>query len=609
MASSSRNKRSVNIVDENAASVISDWLENWEEDADDEEKEEDFSSYVPNDVLSDNEDAEYIPSDHNTDSEESATSDVASDVDHETAVSDISHYYYGKNRFKWSSNPPTRNVRTPSHNILRLPSIRRNNNSEVLDPVDAFRLIFDDRMMEIILHWTNKKLEDIRNKNTNADKYMIRDTDVIELKGFISILIYTSVFKSNRESILSLYANDGSGRNIFRATIAMRRFLVLLVALRFDNFADREKRKRTDPACAITEMINLFVENSQKNYNPGANMTIDEMLIAFRGRCKFKMYMPSKPAKYGLKMQCLVDSKTFYVYNTYLYTGKDSDGHTLNSEERKASIPTQAVIRLCKPIYGSNRNITTDNWYSSLELLEALKNRGLTTVGTLKKNKREIPLAFLPQKDKVVDSSLFGFTKDCTLVSYVPKKNKAVILYSSMHHDNTIDTTTNKPEVIMEYNRTKGGVDAVDQKCSVYSCSRRTVRWPLAVMFRILDMCGTNAFVIYQSQKESVKLTRLKFLKNVARSLNETNLKTRMYNSRLPRNTRFIISEIIQEDLPNDVDETNEDKLPREQRKYCFLCPKKIKRKTAYICNACGKPICLSCSKKVCRQCAVRTTD
>lgn len=167
MASNSRNIRSINTLDENAPSVISNWLEHLEESAEDEEKEEDIASHVPNDMFSDDEDAEYIPSDHNTDSEESATSDATCELEGDTDISDIPNYYYGKNRFKWSSNQPSRNVRTPSHNILRLPSIRRNNNSELLDPVDAFQLIFDDRMMEIMLHWTNKKLEDIRNKNIN----------------------------------------------------------------------------------------------------------------------------------------------------------------------------------------------------------------------------------------------------------------------------------------------------------------------------------------------------------------------------------------------------------------------------------------------------------
>jgi len=36
--------------------------------------------------------------------------------------------------------------------------------------------------------------------------------------------------------------------------------------------------------------------------------TIDETLVVFRGRCPFKMYIPSKPANYGIKVFSLVDA-------------------------------------------------------------------------------------------------------------------------------------------------------------------------------------------------------------------------------------------------------------------------------------------------------------
>lgn len=51
----------------------------------------------------------------------------------------------------------------------------------------------------------------------------------------------------------------------------------------------------------------------------------------------------------------------------------------------------------------------------------------------MRKNKAEIPKEFLPDKTQQAGSVLFGFQKDMTLVSFVPKKNKAVILLSSMH--------------------------------------------------------------------------------------------------------------------------------------------------------------------------------
>ncbi|KAG5862742.1 hypothetical protein JTB14_036561 [Gonioctena quinquepunctata] len=108
------------------------------------------------------------------------------------------------------------------------------------------------------------------------------------------------------------------------------------------------------------------------------------------------MYFPKKPAKYGFKVMALTDAGNNYFYNGYLYSGEQSDGSILSQQEKKLSVPSQSVIRLTKLIAKSNRNVTADNWFSSVEIAEELKKRGLTYVGTLRKNKKEIPIEFLP---------------------------------------------------------------------------------------------------------------------------------------------------------------------------------------------------------------------
>jgi hypothetical protein len=86
----------------------------------------------------------------------------------------------------------------------------------------------------------------------------------------------------------------------------------------------------------------------------------------------------------------------------------------------------------------------------------------LTLVGTIQKNKREIPQEFKPARQRDEKSSIFGFTMDLTPVSYVPKKNKSVVLLSSLHHDPAICSDSGKPEILEFYTKTKGAVDMLD---------------------------------------------------------------------------------------------------------------------------------------------------
>ncbi|GBP12708.1 PiggyBac transposable element-derived protein 4 [Eumeta japonica] len=317
--------------------------------------------------------------------------------------------------------------------------------------------------------------------------------------------------------------------------MSKNRFEVLLKTLRFDDSASRPVRRESDASAPITELFNSFIDQCQAVLAIGSCACIDEMLLAFRGRCRLKMFMPKKPTKYGIKIQCLTNARSGYLLNAYIYQGKDSDGLHLLREYQTLKKPTQAVMRLIPPIERSNRNITFDNWYTSIELIDSLKKKQLTGVGTLRKNQKEIPPEFLATRHRNVDSTVFGFTKDITMSSYVLIKNKAVITVSSIHHMPVVDETTKKPEIILFYNQTKIGVDLLDQRCSNYSTGRRTRRWPLAVFYRMLDISASNCYVVRLStQPHGQKTeTRFSFMKNLAKELTRPHMERRANNLKL----------------------------------------------------------------------------
>lgn len=510
--------------------------------------------------------------------------------------------YFGKNKFKWSSEAPPGNVRTRAHNIIsHIPGIigSAKQLGQYCTQQSAWELLFREDMMDEVLLRTNEKLASVREKLADENRVDYRDLSIEELKAFYGLLMFTAVFKSNNEDLCALFSTDGTGRDIFRSVMSLKRISVLLVCLRFDNSFDRAERKKDDPTAPISWLFERFVENCQECYSIGEYACVDEMLVGFRGKCRFKMYIPNKPRKYGLKIMVLNDAKTHYFLNGYIYSGKDSDGITLSADEKKFSKPTQAVVRLSKPIAGTNRNVTADNWFSSLELVRELKKNGLTYVGTLRKNKREVPPAFLPARGRQEMTSLYGFTEDITLVSFVPKKNKAVLLLSSMHHGQSTDSITGKPEVIVFYNETKGGVDSLDEKCAVYSTSRRANRWPLAVFFAMLNISLVNAFVLFSAFPGNPVQSRVEFVKTLAKELVEPALRTRLRCVHLPRELRLTISRILGEPLPLAQRQNDGGQLKR-----CGICPRRSDRKTKVACAHCSVPICAQCTIRICQNCA-----
>ena len=181
------------------------------------------------------------------------------------------------------------------------------------------------------------------------------------MKALIGLLLLAgTTYHTNMLNLADIWRADGTGIKVFRLTMSLNRFRFLLCCLRSDDKATRKERKKVDKLAPARQIFEIFVENCKKNYTPSEFVTIDGMLAAFRGNCPFRQYIPSKPAKYGIKIHAVCDAKTFYVCNMEIYARIQPDGPYKADKQYSSS---QAVApRLISDISGSARNITFDNW-------------------------------------------------------------------------------------------------------------------------------------------------------------------------------------------------------------------------------------------------------
>ena len=61
-----------------------------------------------------------------------------------------------------------------------------------------------------------------------------------------------------------------------------------------------------------------------------------------------------------------------------------------------------------------------------------------------------------------------------------------------------IEAPKRKPQLILKYNRLKGGVDSVDQMLRHYTTKVASRRWSLAVFCNVIDIASLNAFVLWK---------------------------------------------------------------------------------------------------------------
>jgi hypothetical protein len=106
-----------------------------------------------------------------------------------------------------------------------------------------------------------------------------------------------SVFKSSRQNLDDLWANDETGMDNFRSTMSFQRFRFLLQCFRFDDRTTRAARSEVDKLAPIRQFFELFVTKCKSHYSVGELVTTDGKLEKFRGNCPFRQYIASMPGK------------------------------------------------------------------------------------------------------------------------------------------------------------------------------------------------------------------------------------------------------------------------------------------------------------------------
>ena len=69
-----------------------------------------------------------------------------------------------------------------------------------------------------------------------------------------------------------------------------------------------------------------------------------------------------------------------------------------------------------------------------------------------------------------------------------------------MRHDSKVDNGTRKPNIVQDYNKTKGAVYTIGKMCHKYSVKRCTRRWPL-YMFLWNDCCCYECNDLMEKEK------------------------------------------------------------------------------------------------------------
>ena len=245
-------------------------------------------------------------------------------------------------------------------------------------------------------------------------------------------------------------------------------------------------------------------------YHPGANVSIDEACCPFKGHLCFRCYNPSKPNHFHIKLFQVPEYSTGYIIGFEVYMGKGTssagDSHPMDPQCRRATTLVLSLLEKFQLLNKGHR-VYMDNYYTSPELLEELYFRETYACGTVRNNRKGMPITMKAMNVKPLKSAFLRNGPSLCLHWKGAKskmKKKPVTLLSTIHDAHELltkkkDSHSNripKPEIIYQYTKNMSGVDLSDQYMAFHMNLRKSMKWWRKLFYHILNMILLNSYIL-----------------------------------------------------------------------------------------------------------------
>jgi len=267
----------------------------------------------------------------------------------------------------------------------------------------------------------------------------------------------------------------------------------------------------------IKPFFDAIVKNFREVYSPEENIAIDESLMLYKGRLPMKQFIPTKRARFGLKLYELCESGSGYIWNSIVHTGRADQMELVDSTDNLVS--SRIVLTLVEDLLDRGYQFFVDNFYSSPVLFLQLFQRNMYAVGTVRTGRRGMPATL---RTKIARGTMkVMYTQELMALKWHDKKE--VTMLSTVHIDDTVEVSKygkrkEIPLVIYDYNQSMGGVDQADQMLTAYPKEgKRRKIWYKKFFRHLLNQAVHNSYNIHRKLTRN-SLTHVQFIEKLIKS-------------------------------------------------------------------------------------------
>ena len=406
--------------------------------------------------------------------------------------------FENENEHNIEDNEWSNNITQTATSVIPFVKSRTAVQIEGNQPHSFYVAFLTEEILQIIVDETNRYAEQYmqNRRSIRVDKWT--PTDKNEMKRFFGLLIWMSLVKLPKYD--AYWCTNNTYCQSFPRTVMSRNRFELL--LRFLHFTNNQTANTNDRLYKLRQIVDILNQNFSKYYDLDEEICIDESLVPFQGRIKFRQLLKQKRHKYGIKVFKMCSGQG-YTYKFEIYSGKNLDAPCIT--------PTNVVMNICNNILHRGHTIYTDNWYTSINLAEKLIDCNTHLVGTLKKDRKGIPVDVKFKKLKRGEFIAMQNKKGITILKW--RDERDIFMISTKHSAEMVEVrkknyVCDKPMVVVDYSRGRYAVDLSDQMIAYSTPHRRTLKWYIKLALELLFTSISNAMILYkQVTKTEIKLS------------------------------------------------------------------------------------------------------
>ena len=383
-----------------------------------------------------------------------------------------------------------------------------------MTPFQYFKQMVDDQLINHIVEQTN--LYSVQSTGTSIA------VDHNEMEQYIGLLVMMSIIKLPQ---IRMYWAKETRVPCIADVMSINRFEKIK---QFFHCNDNEKilpptADNFDKLYKVRPVIDSLLEKC-KQIPQEEHHSVDEQIIPTKSRTSLRQYLPNKPNKWGIKVwaRCGISG---ILYDFEIYTGRTDKAQT----KPELLMGGNVVNRLTRTLpMNVNCKVYFDNFFSSIALMNSLKEDGLWSVATIRKDRLKgadkllLSEKDLKKKGRGAFDSVVEANSGVTVLRWFD--NGLVQMVSNfIGNDEATQArrwskkerkfiNIQRPAMVVEYNSYMGGVDLCDMLLSMYRVRHRSTKYYMHIIFYCIGVAVVNGWLLYRRHMHQKRVPQKKHM-------------------------------------------------------------------------------------------------